>query len=50
MAVEAILDRMVRKVTSAEVLLDQKPDIKENKGPRGFYSKLCVYSPEPTGY
>lgn len=42
MAVDTILDRMVRKVRSAEVLLDQRPGIKENKGPQGLVLQMVT--------
>lgn len=42
MAVGTILDRMVRKVTSAKVVLGQRPDIKENKNPRGLLLQMVT--------
>lgn len=33
MAVDALLDKMVRKIPSAEAILDQSPDLKEVKRP-----------------
>lgn len=42
MAVGTILVRTVRKVTSAEVTLDQRLDIKENKSPRGLVLQMVT--------
>lgn len=50
MAVDTILNRMVRKVTSADVLLDQRPDIKENKGPQGLVLQMVTELLKQTVY
>lgn len=42
MAVDTVLEEMVRKVISTEVILDQRPDLKEDTGPQGLVLKMIT--------
>lgn len=39
---DAILEEMVRKVISTEVILDQRSDLKKENGPQGLVLKMIA--------
>lgn len=48
MAADAILEEMVRKVISAEVILDQRSDLQEENGRQGLVLKMITQLPKQT--